>query len=55
MFILSDFGNFVRVSETLKIDKDKHNNRCGEVVIHKKDEKEVSFGEVLIKAIQNRK
>lgn len=55
MFILSDFGNQVRVSETLKIDRDKHYKRCDEIKVNKKEEKEVSFGEILIKAIQNRK
>ena len=55
MFILSDFGDYVRVSETLKIDRDKHYKRCDEVEVNKKEEKEISFGEVLSRVMMNHK
>ena len=58
MFILTGFENHVhanshRISETLKIDRDKHNNRCEEITTHKNEDKDVSFGEILHKVIQN--
>ena len=55
MFILSDFGEFIKVSETLKIDRDKHYKRCDEIKVNKKEEKEISFGEVLSRVMINHK
>lgn len=55
MFILSYFGEFIRVSETLKIDRDKHYKRCDEIEVNKKEEKEVSFREVLSRVMNNHK
>ena len=50
MFILSYFGEFIRVSETLKIDRDKHYKRCDEIEVNKKEEKEKEY---LLKEINN--
>lgn len=60
MFILSDFENYVsdnpvRISEILKINKNKHNDRCVVSENDKREEKEVSFGEVLNRVMNNHK
>ena len=41
--------------EVLKSNRDKHDKQCGEVNNEKTDKKEISFGEVLHKVMNNRK
>ena len=41
--------------EIMRLNRDKNDKQCYEIKSVKTDEKEISFGEVLHKAISNRK